>query len=140
MKRIAMVMMFRMRWPHPKEGKMRKILLLIGVLWTGAEALHAEGSLYTAREFVQMCEQVDREDNNTLEANHSGYCLGYFWAVIRWNETGRTRSSLCVPQRVTVDELRKVFLKYMNDYPEKLHEDADLMVWEALMGPFACKD
>src|SRR5439155_26781923 len=80
------------------------------------------------------------EDNNTLEVNQAGYCLGYFWAVIRWNETGRTRSSLCVRQRVTVDELRKVFLKYMNDYPEKLDEDADLMVWEALMGPFACKD
>src|SRR5206468_9437999 len=151
----------RMRWPHPKEGKMRKILLFIGILWTSIPALHAEGSFYTAREFVQMCELYDRYQSagtdDSVEALRLGICLGYFrgvhvtyqlyellsdrsQATTTRTATRRASALVCIPERATIKETVRVFLKYMKDHPEKLHEGADLMILEALAGAFPCKD
>jgi hypothetical protein len=150
----------RMRWPHPKEGKMRKILLFIGILWTSIPALHAEGSFYTAREFVQMCELYDRYQSagtdDSVEALRLGICLGYFRGVhvtyqlyellsdrsqaTTRTATRRASALVCIPERATIEETVRVFLKYMKDHPEKLDEGADLMILEALAGAFPCKD
>src|SRR5439155_468633 len=82
----------RMRWPHPKDGKMRKILLFIGILWTSIPALHAEGSFYTAREFVQMCELYDRYHYASLDDTHVGLRLGNCLGDLRRNDVRFQRS------------------------------------------------
>jgi hypothetical protein len=37
-----------------------------------------------------------------------------------------------VPDRVTLGQLVKVYVKWLNDNPSKLHESADILLWEML--------
>ena len=44
----------------------------------------------------------------------------------------------CSPVGSTVDQARKVFLKYISDHPERLHESSKVVVTLALTAAFRC--
>src|SRR5206468_11409803 len=101
----------------------------------------AEGkeTLTTAAELVDYCAAADRDLSSQsvdkLTSLRAGYCLGYLGGILQsYNAYPLVKPRLCLPAGVNVGEMRKIFMKYINEHPEQLHlfaRDVVLWSWEA---------
>jgi hypothetical protein len=97
---------------------MRKIfcVLLVSFL-TGGNS--AQAAYWTGNRLVADCTNVTNEMN-------AGACHGFIMGVWDSFETATNyeagnRSIICLPENVTVVQMRKIVLNYMDKNPEKLH-------------------
>ena len=105
-------------------------LLLIGA----SNGAMAGGSYQSGNSLLANC-----ESENYFE---EGVCLGYLQAAhdtyettAEWEGFEPTR---CVPSGVSGGQLVKVWIKYANEYPEKLHLKAAGTVLNAYAEAFPC--
>jgi len=62
-------------------------------------------------------------------------CLGYIQGVADvFKDT-----SICFPKGVTPGQMESIVIKYLNEYPDRLHYSADSLVLDALGKAFPCK-
>jgi len=47
--------------------------------------------------------------------------------------------SFCLPDQVTNDQIIKIFVKYLDDHPEELHQPASLLLVTSMRKAFPCK-
>jgi hypothetical protein len=107
--------------------------------------LEAQTVARTAGEFVDDCKEITpmqgREEPTLILMN--GFCLGYLSGLMVLNQLyqdmERGKPFFCAPGWVSPGQARLVFLKYMEEHPEKLHEDAGSMVMVSLMVTFPCE-
>jgi hypothetical protein len=66
-----------------------------------------------------------------------GYIQGFMNAFTAWAQSGPAQD-MCIPKEVTLQQLAKVFLKYANDNPAKLHEKADSALVRAFSDAWPC--
>jgi Rap1a immunity proteins len=104
---------------------------------------NARANATSGEELLQKCK--------TESANYgSGFCHGFIAAVLdtltMWEASDsyekRTHDKdvrFCLPAEVTNGQIVLVFVKYLEDHPEKLHMPANLLLVEALRKAFPCK-
>jgi hypothetical protein len=79
-----------------------------------------------------------------------GYCAGFMDGVIdtarAWENSDEELKRkhepwvrFCLPKEVTNGQIARVFVKFLEDHPEKLHFPANLLFIEALRTAFPCK-
>lgn len=128
---------------------MRKfITLLIVLLLSSPVIARAEYTVYAAGWLRELC-----------STKHSSFlsCLIFLRGVREGMDIGRIDaltlkgvevkkivslnkySSTCVPKEVNLNQLGEMFVKYMNERPEKLHESAAEHVFYMLIEHFPCK-
>ena len=107
------------------------VLLVVIVVFSGS----AQGDL-TARDFVSRCQgAVKFSEKDTINKDYdTGYCMGTFFGM----SSVLNGEYICFPQGVTVKQSIRVFLKYMDDHPEKLHLQAPNLIYESLISAFPC--
>ena len=77
-------------------------------------------------------------DFDYQKAVDSNYCLGYIQGFKEANALTPI-PNFCVPDAVTLGQLIKVVVKYMDEHPEELHLLSGLVVREALQKAFPCR-
>ena len=66
----------------------------------------------------------------------TGYCGGLAVGVARALQyTGK----ICTPDTATQGQAIRVIVKYLEDHPERLHEDGPIMASEALINAWPCE-
>ncbi len=60
------------------------------------------------------------------------------YAVLEFEKLRKYRNA-CIPQNVTNGQLIEVFLKYINDHPERLHEPRGNQLYLSWVGAFPCE-
>jgi Rap1a immunity proteins len=81
----------------------------------------------TANYLADVCKNWD------TSANYSaGFCLGFIKGV-------DSELDVCEGSEVTLGQLVKVTIKYMDDHPEELDQPASTVVHRALTKAFPCK-
>jgi hypothetical protein len=99
------------------------------ILTTPAQAFVAYG---TGRDLQDKCtdgRQVAR-----------AYCDGYISAIASaLNYVGIGPYKTCIPQEVTVGEMRKIVVRHMDEYPQDLLYTAVDLIAEPLVKTFPCK-
>lgn len=122
------------------------VWLFIVVMFSAALPTEAQvvQSLKTAGDLVSWCQE--RPLNNLLDAPQAAaqsFCLGLFNGIIAshalFASINRDQSPFCPPPGVTPDQGRKIFLKWMEENPENLHEDAISHAMVALIRAFSCR-
>lgn len=100
----------------------------------------------TSSEFLYFC---DHDMPSTMEASLvHGYCLGF---IAGWRGaetllarhpdlegTGIQLVPYCVPDAATTDQLRLVWLRYLEMHPEELHETPIFTFISSLRDAFPC--
>ena len=80
---------------------------------------------------------ADCESDSALSKEH---CLGYIVGVHDGSNliTSRMNKDLnyCLSSNVTTDQIKKIVVKYLKDYPERLHWKASNLVHNALSEAF----
>ena len=73
-----------------------------------------------------------------IPANMSdGMCVGYVVGIMSVMEYINV---LCMPEKSTHAQATLVVQKYLSDHPEKLHANAEELVFDALHEAFPCTD
>jgi hypothetical protein len=82
----------------------------------------------TANYLADSCKDWDTTKAGSYD---SGYCLGFIKGV-------DSEIDVCERKNVTVGQVVKVALKYMDDHPEELDQPASTVVRRALEKAFPC--
>ena len=97
-----------------------------------------------------------RECKETLSSTYQGcepaissmHCLGYLDGLVDMNDIFKSnvlkspsQALICLPKdkQVTVGELARIVVKYLEDNPKQLHESAAALATVALGKAFPCK-
>jgi hypothetical protein len=120
------------------------IVVAASALALATEEARAE----TALEVASMCSELANApvQGNEIAFPHdeaSQFCWGVFAAIqelatVVWSHSGTRMFNACVPTASTRIELIKVFLKYANDHPERLHEPFRNLILPALIEAYPC--
>jgi hypothetical protein len=116
-------------------------IICIGLIFLliGASA-KAEESISDGNELLQNCSEVLKEDHNTNFAS-MGLCLGYLHGMRdmqRLNTIIPDLPPLCFPKGVTLEQTRRVVVKYLQGRPEELHQLGSMLTYLALVRAFPC--
>lgn len=69
------------------------------------------------------------------------YCDGYISAIASaMNYVGIGPYKTCIPQEVSVNEMKKIVVRYMNEHPQDLFYTAIDLIAEPLVAAFPCEE
>jgi hypothetical protein len=127
--------------------------LLIPCPATAVTALSTTAELYRACSIVP---EIDKNSSGKIsdEAERGAYaCAGYFQGyfsgtysaqarydtVLGFSEAVNPNTAWCIPENVTLGQKVRVFLKWVDSHPEKMHTESAISVLCALKEAFPCK-
>jgi hypothetical protein len=82
-----------------------------------------------AEDFAEIC-RVDLKKGEKMSveiAAGTGYCSGFFYGVMLSENVANVaikqgKKLYCIPSGVTSGQISKVFLRWIDNHPERLHE------------------
>ncbi len=89
--------------------------------------------------------RADEKDSASAEVMANGIvCLGYirgFWdaASPQLALAASDTQNLCVPAEISLGQLARIYVKYMDDHPEKMDLPAAGSLLQAIMTAFPCQ-
>ena len=88
-----------------------------------------------AGEVLSACESesVDRQNKCV------SYLAGIVDATTTWVDWEMMPKKFCQPDEVTLEQLRKIYVKYANEHPEELHLTAAGIAVNAFVEAFPCE-
>ena len=123
--------------------------LAIGFAVGLAFSTRAAAAPQTGVDLLEEC-QLATMDNSTqtgLQMTKAMHCMGYLsgvmdsylvWEVYNDEAKGHILPPACFPDHVTLIELARVVVKFLNDHPNKLHEEYGFLVISALRDAYPC--
>lgn len=123
---------------------MKPVLLICVMVLLFAQPMKAQSFPKTAGDFAESCKDPEQRTaiNEPSSLAMYGFCLGFLNGVLVSNrlflDMKRGEPLFCAPPAVTPGQARQVFVKYMSDHPEQLHEGAPVMVMVSLAAAFPC--
>jgi hypothetical protein len=89
-----------------------------------------------------------KEPTTLSSLNTYTFCLGYLhgWHDAEMvhgmvsQEMRRDMVPICFPDGISLEELKRVVLKYIDDHPTVLHSDAYVVVRSALLDAYPCQE
>ena len=92
----------------------------------------------------EVCSEAIKLFDSRDEADvfNAGNCFGYIRAAndmyeVMVNNSNRT---ICIPSGISGKQLIRIVDKYLKEHPEKLHNVATLLVYEAFQESFPCTE
>lgn len=79
------------------------------------------------------------QDPNIILATQMNYCIGYINGFFD-NDSLTKEKKYCLPDEIETYQIAKVYSKYLEDHPEKLHQNTNITFSEALITYFPCKN
>ncbi len=127
-----------------KFGKLaRLVLLLIAVAPASVAAQGADGA-----RFLNACgaavKQQDGVNISHDEVIGSVWCVGYVAGFVDSisvaPKIGGTRQNICLPQQgISNEQAIRLFVKYLRENPQVLHESGRMSLFITLAQTFPCK-
>lgn len=111
----------------------------IGIIYSAALLLStvicsnvsAESASISGEYLQNICESYIEKPASTSD----GMCIGYVVGVI---SVMKYINVVCLPVKSTHSQATLVVQKYLSDHPEKLHLNAEELVFDALQEAFPC--
>lgn len=82
--------------------------------------------------------KIERADDPMLIVSlQMNYCVGYINGFSD-NYSLIQEKKICLPTEIEAYQIAKVYVKYLDDHPEKLHQNSNITFPEALNTYFPC--
>ena len=112
-----------------------KIRILALVVMLGVVGRVDAGYYFSAGDLLTDCGSANVGIQNDCVLFLGGV-IDTMAILVEWE---RLEEMVCIPDEVTLAQVRKIYIKYANEHPEELHYAASSRVLAALHAPFACK-
>lgn len=118
-------------------------ITLVGAL-ASCGTMAADDVLRTGNDFITPCKDYIREGGLTPDQSfNAGMCAGVIKGVrmslFYLGITTPQMSTACIPASITDGQITRIFLKFLDNYPEQLHNDATVLLITSLKAAFPCK-
>ena len=118
---------------------MKCIVVLISIFMCGVATAHG----LSADTVAQRCKALKVEKPSEDDLGKASFCLGYMMGAVEIQTYPRENGigsavDVCIPDSVDGKEMASVFLKYLDDHPEKRQANAAVQVHAALAEAY-CK-
>ncbi len=133
---------------------MKPTLIAIAILLSWALPAGAGAQTTAGADIISKCKLAVRDVDNDTSADKPliksfdvGFCFGFIdgansaqqvWAASDKTNHRNHAMSYCFPDSVTNGQMLRVFVKYLDDHPQDLHEPAALLYIEAMRKAFPC--
>jgi hypothetical protein len=108
--------------------KVMALVFLLGIVG------RVDAVFITGNTLLSRCESNSREQDDCLF-----YLMGIADSAEAFSATGFMSTQFCPSRSVTVQQLRKIFIKFANENPEHLDGAAVTLVHGAFIYAFPCK-
>ena len=119
-----------------------KWLLFFGVLCVFQICRTASAQLMNSVKLREFCQNVsvDSSQMSNSKIDDAEKCLFYVAGVSDGYLVASGTSRICPPKNgsVTYAQMALIVSKYLNDHPEKLNNDPEYLILDALYGAFPC--
>jgi hypothetical protein len=105
----------------------------IAILLALMAPAHAAEDLDSANYFLPGCKAMIASDGNATQ-QRATYCLAFVDGLVF-----RRSSRFCVPTHVTLGQILRVVVKYVDALPERHHDQFGDLALEALEQAWPCK-
>jgi hypothetical protein len=112
---------------------LRKIIFVLFFLFGTSSPVHA----YDGNFLLKICKKPNPETYGICLGLLDGFLMGFAYGMEVTNN--KKIKFWCEPEKMHMDQLVKVFLKFLNEHPEKLHFKYEDTLAAALMTYFPCK-
>ena len=113
-----------------KTNMITAAVLLRTVIYSNVSA---ESENVSGASLKRICASFLEVPKNTSD----GMCVGYVVGIMSVMDYINV---LCLPEKSTHAQATLVVQKYLSDHPEKLHANAEELVFDALHEAFPCTD
>lgn len=112
------------------------LLVFLALPSAGASAVE------TGAQAEKSCGRLARErlGNTAIEGAAAGHCLGMITTVWLLGRYLQDNARFCVPVGARPEQGTKVFLKYLANHPETLHEPDALLAISAFREAWPCQN
>ena len=133
---------------------MKPTFTVVAVLLSLVLSADARAQTTTGADIIGKCKQAVRDVDNDTSADKPpvksfdvGFCFGFIdgansaqqvWAASDKTNHRNHSMGYCFPDAVTNGQMLRVFVKYLDDHPQDLHEPAALLYIEAMRRAFPC--
>jgi len=114
---------------------LRKIIFVLFFLFGTSSPVHA----YDGNFLLKICKEGSKIE-------YYGMCVGLLYGFLEGFEysmemimKNKKTKFWCEPEKMETSQLIKVYLKYLNEHPEKLHFRYEDSFTDALLTYFPCK-
>lgn len=124
---------------------MRDIIVAIGLVVCSAGVAAEEGRVTNGNDLLIACKDfINAEVDSSAERFNMGYCAGMVPAVGNtfaiFQVVKPEAAIVCLPkQQFTQGQAIRVVIKYLENHPERLHEDPMKLTVLAYMNAYPCK-
>ena len=96
---------------------------------------------FTSLKLREYCKLVGQDQSklSNEEYGHRNICLFYVSGVLGGFQIGDSTTKICTRDQVSLGELGLVVSKYLDQYPERLHNAPEYLVIDALHAAFPCE-
>ena len=99
----------------------------------------AAQGIQTGNNLKEGCQFASQGAKTNLEAGKALYCQGFVKGILFIGRRLNEPESFCPPTGVTVTQAINVFLKYLNENPDKSHQAAEDVTIQAFWKAWHCK-
>jgi Rap1a immunity proteins len=129
---------------------MKPTFIAVAILACSIFSSSVRAQTTTGSDIISKCKQaVASADSPSATVNHyePGFCAGFVAGIneteAMWQASDKDDHrdhllSFCFPDTSTDGQLLRVFVKYLEDHPEELHESAAFLYLKAMHRAFPC--
>jgi hypothetical protein len=121
--------------------ELMKAVAVVGISFAAISSVRAD----TGNEMAGNCRAFLKEKIPNSQYFDAGICAGFVNGVTDTLSIARMASpetiGICIPgEGFTMGQAARVLLKYFDDHPETLNENASLLALKAYRAAYPCKD
>jgi hypothetical protein len=117
-------------------GSIMSTFILINMQQT-----YADNGFITNQELENDCKLIIKPPQDAMETFQIGKCIGFILGMdglLAIEDLTKNRRTVCKPENITIGQVARIFLKWTNKNPEKLHQVAVIGLLEAELEAFPC--
>lgn len=119
---------------------MKPAVLALFILWVSAVQSAAQ-IVRTGNDIREACEILIQPGGprGDVQNAKAGYCLGFVTAMLFTGHWLAEPDNFCPPVGVSVDQAIRVFLKYLNQNPDRTHQPSEVLARLAFSATWRCQ-
>ena len=126
--------------------KLPVLILLVTLL--AVSPTKSFGEMYNGSMLLDDCKQflnyMNSKEDSSVVMSSTGYCLGYLQGHIDFQQhlerNAPSEIKHCFPSFITLSQLAKITVKYLEENPNKLNKPAMPIILKAFEESFPCSE
>lgn len=105
----------------------------------GTEGIDGKTSLEICRDAIKYVENQELTNQEKINGSYcGGFLLGFYESHLIEQEMTKPKL-YCIPNDIKTEQLNRIFVKFLEEHPERLSEETAALLYDSLKTAFPCR-